>query len=217
MRIRRCWRGSSDSRPAGILREVARALSPPIPGVLFSRTQRPSLPALTASRRSPSVTEMTPPSSSHSEATDFLWTYLWLLINYRTIVDHYTVPQIDRHPLSVPLVQRGRARWMARVPANQTQIPGPGPNPESDAPCPDWSHHPKAERHMGPSVSCVRAEACPGPLGTSSEGWTRRTAHTELQNILADVRRGIWCPVEPEPSSPTADRSGLRGVRGQVV
>ncbi len=39
-------------------------------------------------------------------------------------------------------------------------------------------------------------------LGTSSEGWTRRTAHTELQNILADVRRGIWCPVEPEPARP---------------
>jgi len=39
-------------------------------------------------------------------------------------------------------------------------------------------------------------------LGTSSEGWTRRTAHTELQNILADVRRGIWCPVEPEPVRP---------------
>jgi len=39
-------------------------------------------------------------------------------------------------------------------------------------------------------------------LGTGSEGWTRRTAHTELQNILADVRRGIWCPVEPEPAHP---------------
>jgi integrase len=39
-------------------------------------------------------------------------------------------------------------------------------------------------------------------LGTGSEGWTRRTAHTELQNILADVRRGIWCPVEPEPVRP---------------
>jgi len=39
-------------------------------------------------------------------------------------------------------------------------------------------------------------------LGTSSEGWTRRTAHTELQNILADVRQGIWCPVEPEPARP---------------
>jgi integrase len=40
------------------------------------------------------------------------------------------------------------------------------------------------------------------PLGTGSEGWTRRTAHTELQNILADVRQGIWCPVEPEPARP---------------
>ncbi len=31
-------------------------------------------------------------------------------------------------------------------------------------------------------------------LGTAEEGWTRAKAHTELQNILADVRRGIWRP-----------------------
>jgi integrase len=32
-------------------------------------------------------------------------------------------------------------------------------------------------------------------LGTAAEGWTRAKAQTELQNILADVRRGIWRPV----------------------
>ena len=31
-------------------------------------------------------------------------------------------------------------------------------------------------------------------LGTAAEGWTRAKAQTELQNILADVRRGIWRP-----------------------
>jgi integrase len=37
-------------------------------------------------------------------------------------------------------------------------------------------------------------------LGTAAEGWTRAKAQTELQNILADVRRGIWKPPEPEPA-----------------
>jgi hypothetical protein len=36
-------------------------------------------------------------------------------------------------------------------------------------------------------------------LGTAAEGWTPTSAHTELQNVLADVRRGIW-----QPASPTA-------------
>jgi integrase len=31
-------------------------------------------------------------------------------------------------------------------------------------------------------------------LGSAAEGWTRAKAQTELQNILADVRRGIWQP-----------------------
>jgi integrase len=37
-------------------------------------------------------------------------------------------------------------------------------------------------------------------LGTAEEGWTRGKAHKELQNILADVRRGIWKPPVPEPA-----------------
>jgi integrase len=35
-------------------------------------------------------------------------------------------------------------------------------------------------------------------LGTAAEGWTRGKAQTELQNILADVRRGIWRPAVVE-------------------
>jgi integrase len=38
-------------------------------------------------------------------------------------------------------------------------------------------------------------------LGTADEGWTRTKAQTELENVLADVRRGIWRPpVAPEPA-----------------
>jgi integrase len=35
-------------------------------------------------------------------------------------------------------------------------------------------------------------------LGTADEGWTRRKAEDELANVLADVRRGIWRPHEPQ-------------------
>jgi integrase len=31
-------------------------------------------------------------------------------------------------------------------------------------------------------------------LGSATEGWTRAKAQTELENVLADVRRGIWQP-----------------------
>ena len=37
-------------------------------------------------------------------------------------------------------------------------------------------------------------------LGTTEEGWTRQKARTELENVLADVRRGIWRPPEPAPT-----------------
>ncbi len=42
-------------------------------------------------------------------------------------------------------------------------------------------------------------------LGTDAEGWDRRRAEVELENVLADARRGIWKPqerlqaVEPTP------------------
>src|SRR4051812_22236520 len=35
-------------------------------------------------------------------------------------------------------------------------------------------------------------------LGKKSEGWTRAKAEDELQNVLADVRRGLWRPHAPE-------------------
>jgi integrase len=35
-------------------------------------------------------------------------------------------------------------------------------------------------------------------LGTAEEGWTHAMAQTELQNVLADVRRGIWRPLAVE-------------------
>ncbi|MDX6699470.1 MAG: integrase [Solirubrobacteraceae bacterium] len=37
-------------------------------------------------------------------------------------------------------------------------------------------------------------------LGGADEGWTRQKAEVELTNVLADVRRGIWRPPEPEPA-----------------
>jgi integrase len=36
-------------------------------------------------------------------------------------------------------------------------------------------------------------------LGTKAQGWTRTKAEVELENILADVRRGLWAPPTPEP------------------
>src|SRR4051794_16733311 len=48
-------------------------------------------------------------------------------------------------------------------------------------------------------------------LGDEHDGWTREKAEDELDNILADVRRGIWTPpeadqaAEPEPEADDAD------------
>jgi integrase len=39
-------------------------------------------------------------------------------------------------------------------------------------------------------------------LGTAEEGWSRGKADVELQNVLADVRRGIWRPPEPATAFP---------------
>jgi integrase len=44
-------------------------------------------------------------------------------------------------------------------------------------------------------------------LGRRSDGWDRRTAEEELQNVLADVRRGFWVP-------PTRGRTG-RAASGE--
>ena len=42
-------------------------------------------------------------------------------------------------------------------------------------------------------------------LGYSWEGATRRQAQTELQNILADIRRGTWQPPQPDPKPTASD------------
>jgi len=39
-------------------------------------------------------------------------------------------------------------------------------------------------------------------LGTAEDGWTRARAEEELQNVLADVRRGIWRPPAPVVEAP---------------
>src|SRR5260370_38889317 len=71
-------------------------------------------------------------------------------------------------------------------------------------------------------------------LGLHTEGWTRTRADEELQNILADVRRGIWIPPdrnrpnragqgsesevpEPEPTFHRFSSQWLASRRGHVT
>jgi integrase len=58
-------------------------------------------------------------------------------------------------------------------------------------------------RKSGRRSFAIRFRACGErhyvTLGYQDEGWDRRRAETELQNVLADVRRGTWRPVRPEP------------------
>ena len=42
-------------------------------------------------------------------------------------------------------------------------------------------------------------------LGNSWDGYTRRQADVELENVLADVRRGIWKPPVGEAVAVTED------------
>ncbi|MEV4423062.1 site-specific integrase [Patulibacter sp. NPDC049589] len=51
-------------------------------------------------------------------------------------------------------------------------------------------------------------------LGTEHDGWTRRKAQTELQNILADVRRGTWIP--PDRNRP-AESNESEGEDSDVL
>lgn len=37
-------------------------------------------------------------------------------------------------------------------------------------------------------------------LGSTADGWDRARAQAELENVLADVRRGVWKAPEPEPA-----------------
>jgi integrase len=43
-------------------------------------------------------------------------------------------------------------------------------------------------------------------LGKPEEGWNRQRAEVELANVLADVRRGIWTPLAPDPEPTEAQR-----------
>jgi integrase len=51
-------------------------------------------------------------------------------------------------------------------------------------------------------------------LGEEHDGWTREKAEEELANILADVRRGIWTPPEPDKTLESATREP--GADGDV-
>jgi hypothetical protein len=57
-------------------------------------------------------------------------------------------------------------------------------------------------------------------LGSSADGWSRSRADEELENILADVRRGIWKPPlvaaqgsEEEPTFHEFASEWLEGIR----
>jgi integrase len=60
-------------------------------------------------------------------------------------------------------------------------------------------------------------------LGHRSEGWDRRRALDELANVLADVRRGIWRPPEPEREpeppavEPTFHQFASRWLEGRIA
>ncbi len=63
-------------------------------------------------------------------------------------------------------------------------------------------------------------------LGKAAEGWTGRKAAEELQNVLADVRRGIWSPPqaespasgpEPEPSFHRFASEWFEGLRHEAL
>lgn len=49
-------------------------------------------------------------------------------------------------------------------------------------------------------------------LGLAADGWTARRAETELANVLADVRRGIWVP--PDGNHPHPNGSFPSGENG---
>jgi len=54
-------------------------------------------------------------------------------------------------------------------------------------------------------------------LGMEGDGWTRRKAGEELDNILADVRRGIWVPPERKPKKKAKAAEGDATPRGDGV
>lgn len=59
---------------------------------------------------------------------------------------------------------------------------------------------------------CAYGERQYVTLGFEREGWNRARAEEELQNVLADVRRGLWVP----PRKRGKRRGGGEGERGEV-
>lgn len=49
-------------------------------------------------------------------------------------------------------------------------------------------------------------------LGLESEGWTRQRALEELENVMADVRRGIWVPPDRNRASRAVDQQSAEAV-----
>ena len=66
-------------------------------------------------------------------------------------------------------------------------------------------------RSLRPSLPRLRQRRYP-TLGTKAEGWTQARAEEELQNVLADVRRGLWQPSSAD-SRGTPTRTDLPRVR----
>lgn len=52
-------------------------------------------------------------------------------------------------------------------------------------------------------------------LGTDADGWTRPKADVELQNVLADVRRGVWRPPAPPASLTPAVEPGFHAFASE--
>ena len=53
-------------------------------------------------------------------------------------------------------------------------------------------------------------------LGNESQGWTRRRAEDELENVLADVRRGLWVPPPRRPGR-GGSTAGAEGPREEPL
>src|SRR6188768_441151 len=51
-------------------------------------------------------------------------------------------------------------------------------------------------------------------LGFERDGWTYRSAEEELENILADVRRGIWVPPKKKRPADADDEETAKVIFG---
>lgn len=56
-------------------------------------------------------------------------------------------------------------------------------------------------------------ERCYQTLGSERDGWTKAKAQVELQNVLADVRRGLWVPPDRRIRPTNTDGDGSRRTK----